>query len=615
MLIFLRIKKSISAILILAILVSLSPFLITEVSAQTPGPMTNSAQAAPIAAGGASLLGACVPLATGNGLVCDPSVRYNTYQILLSTLGIGPGVAQRQTYWNSIFFFAMRIFLREITMSIVNWINTGFQGNPSFIQDPKGFLQKDADRVIGNFIQSSDLNFLCEPFKINVKLTLGLQYTPFKDTINCRLTDVLKNTEGAYKDFMDGDFVGGGGWESWLAVTTVPQNNQMGVMLMSETKLNAEINDETLLKNGELSWGNGILSMKECTRTTKNLDGKVIGTEKYKGDSGFYIYSDPVGTVTSQSSKALYSENQKDMLFTGTVDEQCQIVTPGTMISDQLHNATDWDTDALNVADDINEIVGALGNFVITKAINKGFALINKDELSPNDPSWRDGIKQMQSQIGNDMNIVGKNPNYEPNPAIYTQDNGGIINDPNNQGYYVDPAEVQALDDAKKSLQDSVNFYRTPEESYFAAFNSIYTKTNEVVSKNKSVIACYETKLDSTTINPPLDSAEKSLARDAINTASSTVFEMKKIQDSVEPNLIRSNNNLNSLENISNAINSATKIDQLKKPSDNLSIIIPQIHAWDSAIQDTATTTSSQLDEEIVNADTLKTQCDAFPER
>jgi len=45
--------------------------------------------------------------------------------------------------------------LQSMTDSTVNWINSGFQGSPAFVQNPEQFFQKIGDNVAGNFIAGS----------------------------------------------------------------------------------------------------------------------------------------------------------------------------------------------------------------------------------------------------------------------------------------------------------------------------------------------------------------------------------------------------------------------------------------------------------------------------
>ena len=81
------------------------------------------------------------------------------------------------------------MIIRQFTLSVVNWINSGFKGNPSFVTNTEQFLLNTADITVGDFLMNEPaLDFLCDPFKIQVKLAIGLQYRPFKQQIECSFT-------------------------------------------------------------------------------------------------------------------------------------------------------------------------------------------------------------------------------------------------------------------------------------------------------------------------------------------------------------------------------------------------------------------------------------------
>ncbi len=608
-----KLNQYITGILILSLIVGSSPFFLEKASA-SPGPVGNTTEATPIAAKGLlyttlAMPVGCTPLVpTGGGYPCDPGVRYNTYSMLLSMIGIGPGQAQRQTYWNSIFYFAMRILLRELTMSIVNWINSGFQGNPSFVQDPKSFFEKDADRTIGNFIQNSDLDFLCEPFKINVKLSLGLQYSPFRDVIGCRLTDVLKNSKDAYTNFVNGSFINNGGWASWLNITTIPQNNQMGALLISQGKLETELDSQIKYRDNELQWGGGLLSFKECRRTAKDANQNEVNVEQFSGDAAYNLSwsgSTNIGYSTT-STKSIYSPESNDSNYIGSVTETCKITTPGSLLSDQMKKVTTLDLDALNMADDINEIVGALANFVITKTINKGFAAINKDELSPDDASWRSGISQAQQVVLNDINNVSNNPNYEPSPNYYVSDNGGIITNPYEQGAY-NQADDQALTDAKTNMQNYLLAYKGPEQSFYDNNNLVYSAYSKLVDSYQSVAICYDS-----IINSPgnLTAEEISNAQTSYDTASTTVEQLNNIKTNMSQSLIISQNNLATIQNISNNVTTASNIDQVRTEANKFATVLMNLHSWTQNDSDLASSTLSTINNQKLEAESELTTCE-----
>jgi hypothetical protein len=56
--------------------------------------------------------------------------------------------------------------IRQMTQSVVNWINSGFEGSPSFLQNPGAFFLDVADQVTGAFLAKygGPLTALCSSF-------------------------------------------------------------------------------------------------------------------------------------------------------------------------------------------------------------------------------------------------------------------------------------------------------------------------------------------------------------------------------------------------------------------------------------------------------------------
>jgi hypothetical protein len=245
----------------------------------------------------------------------------------------------------------LKRILRELTLSIVEWIDSGFAGNPSFITDTGQFLQETADITIGDFIMNDPaLNFLCDPFKIQVKLALGLQYRPFKDQIECRFTDALGNASDAMGTFLDGDFIGGGGWDSWLQITTVPQNNQMGAMLLAQGELDARIEANENIQLAEANWGGGFMSWKECT----NSEGQTVKSR---------------GGLDTENTNTVSADGTFSSSSAGPSNTTCTIQTPGGLIANKINWVDSSTIRELELADDFNAIFNSLLNQLITQGM------------------------------------------------------------------------------------------------------------------------------------------------------------------------------------------------------------------------------------------------------
>jgi hypothetical protein len=227
---------------------------------------------------------------------------------------------------------AARMIIQQMVADTINWINSGFQGSPAFVQNLDRYLLSIADQAAVGFLESEGFGFLCEPFQLDVQIAVATQYNnstrdPGEFTPQCTLNDVSDNIEG----FLTGSFSEGGGWGSWLELTQGSTNDPNKAVFEAEMALNAAIRDAEGNAITELDWGKGFLSFKVCADTD------------------------------------VASGAQSD----------CDIVTPGQTIADQLNSALNVGRDELIAADEINEIIGALLSQLARQALSAGIGALS----------------------------------------------------------------------------------------------------------------------------------------------------------------------------------------------------------------------------------------------
>jgi len=207
----------------------------------------------------------------------------------------------------------------SMVQSLINWINSGFQGSPAFLSDFKGFLLNAVDQVVGEYIQ--DLggigSFVCSPFRLDVQVSVALQYQQARadrgqgqPAPTCTLSGIINNIQG---------FIGGafdqGGWDDWFDITAQPQTyTPYGSVLAAQAGARARIINAKGEELTILDWGDGFLSGEIC-----NL---VQGA--------------------------------------GTSRQDCFISKPGKIIEEALSFNLDSGRQSLITADEINEIIAAL---------------------------------------------------------------------------------------------------------------------------------------------------------------------------------------------------------------------------------------------------------------
>ena len=159
-----------------------------------------------------------------------------------------------------------KTIIKQLTKSIVNWINSGFKGNPSFIGNVGNFMGGVADKVAGQTIENI-APFLCSPFKLEIQLALATAQSNSSPDLSCTLSDAENN----FSNFISGGT--GNGWDNWLQITQVPQNNPFGAMLIAKSKVSNNVASAQGKYQQQLDWGKGFLSFEDCSTQTQTSGG------------------------------------------------------------------------------------------------------------------------------------------------------------------------------------------------------------------------------------------------------------------------------------------------------------------------------------------------------
>jgi len=212
----------------------------------------------------------------------------------------------------------------QMTQSLVNWINSGFQGSPAFITDLDQYLLTALDEVAGAYIANLGEigEFICSPFRLDVQAALSIKYAQARSGMPsgptapaCTLSGVAENMDGFLSGFVNSDL------SDWFTITSNPQNTPYGAYLEAEAKLQARLINEAGKELQIANWGDGFLSNRICNA------------------------------------------------IEGSNSQQCTISTPGKVISEALTFQLSTGPRALIEADEINEIIGALMNQLTLQAV------------------------------------------------------------------------------------------------------------------------------------------------------------------------------------------------------------------------------------------------------
>lgn len=276
---------------------------------------------------------------------------------------------------NGIAWTVAKAAIQSMTQSIVTWINSGFEGSPAFVTDLNTNLRQLGDAVAMQFV--NDLLFdtgktdtIRSPYveRIGQAIATGYYLSTSGDRLQARLEYTLQNFSRNPQAFLHGDFRQGG-WNAWYATNSTCGNNPYCAQFAAHDEFIARLETQIDQRIQELSWGSGFLSWRgECSIAV---------------DQQGNVHKDTDTTDLSDADKCL----------------QHRINTPGSVVEDQLAGALGSPIRQLELADSINEIVGALVTQLVSQVIS-GSGLLGASDT----PSG--GGRSVLDQASNTSQVV-----------------------------------------------------------------------------------------------------------------------------------------------------------------------------------------------------------------
>lgn len=342
-------------------------------------------------------------------VVWDPgNFAPNLATAVNTTISAGTDVAgaTKEYGLDAVGWIIVNLIISRMAASTVKWINSGFKGSPAFVTNPEAFFGDIGDKVAGTYIFSNpNLNFLCGPIQAKIRLALIDNYNPRRERWQCTLTDVAGNMENFMGDFERG------GWDNFFELTQKQQNSPIGAYIMAEGELFEKITNKKDLADKDLLQGKGFMSWKECAQFDSGAKGQT--SEGY-----FDVTYDGDGNEVKTWIPPQTSAN---------VEPKCireQTNTPGSVISEQLNKQLGLGQDKLAAADEINEIVSALLNQLVSKVIGgvgKGLRSLSSPDSSNNNKTFTDQLSNNSSIVGYfcfDNETDPSNPQYDTDPNV-----------------------------------------------------------------------------------------------------------------------------------------------------------------------------------------------------
>lgn len=234
------------------------------------------------ASGAASSLGSCALGSSLSGLLkstvssftsslnpADSKVPTNPVDLVSKEVG---GLSNLGVSWDSIGYCLINAIIEYIGQSTVQWINSGFQGNPTFVDNPEQFFSDIADIEAGRFLGEISNGYLCSPLQAPIRLNLANTYnnsiSPYANRGKCTFSAVSGNLES----FLNGQSFS---WQDWISYNR-PTNNTYGATVSAQIELDKRIAQALNTESKLLDWGRGFLSFKDPETGEVTSPGSVI---------------------------------------------------------------------------------------------------------------------------------------------------------------------------------------------------------------------------------------------------------------------------------------------------------------------------------------------------
>lgn len=311
---------------------------------------------------------------------------------------------ENDTCLKSIARIVTKMLLQKITVSTVEWINNGFEGQPLFLQDPGKFFGDIAKNEFLQFkleIDDPTLYPFGRNFLRNQALNLNRR---FADNARYSLNELIQRTTPEYTAVSFGTNFSYGGWAAWDALTQVPANNPLGFNILASTELSARLEGTSFSKGQEaqktLDQSGGFLGDERCvepeglTRAEHNA-ALIKGEKEYEGN---YTDNDRDGVPDYLDNSVNTDPNDNDGdgvpnsidktpnneikgQFTGYIIGTCkkwEYVTPGKLIAESATKFVHYPDNSILAAEDLNTAIATITDALLNRwtadLANKGFA-------------------------------------------------------------------------------------------------------------------------------------------------------------------------------------------------------------------------------------------------
>lgn len=257
---------------------------------------------------------------------------------------------QRQNCLNGVAYAVAKGLLQQVTNKTLNFINTGLNGNKTYVSDIDSLLKTISDQQINRFLQ--EIPSKNPIFGNAIRSIVTQQATGIQDGL---LESVMNTPEAREYQAFQEDFTNGG-WEAFLN----PKNDVVDATFHAFDELSHDIGTNQDNIQNEIERNEGFLDLKKCV--------------EYKRQDTIYDYCNEL----SPDERRYYRcPSDAEIAAAQNDPGECvrwETVTPGSIIQERAATVINSDIRQLEQADQINEVLGAFFDQLLNRIFSFGLS-------------------------------------------------------------------------------------------------------------------------------------------------------------------------------------------------------------------------------------------------
>jgi hypothetical protein len=278
----------------------------------------------------------------------------------------------KDSLWPILRDLAAKKITDYITQQTLDWINNGQE--PTFVSNWNQF-SKDVGNIafdsVNNYLKTNGVD-LCSPFVPQIQIMLQGTFIP-SQPISCSIDNFLENISNSTDMLKRGD---------WLSYSQVimPENNPMGLYLISENRIYNEYMSQKEARTNEALSSSGFLGQKTCAKYNEGTSEDTI----------------------AQSCAGSQDVNGCVVFYTQQSCVSWDVQTPGDVAGKAVANVITSDTNwGANIQSFTSAIINALINKLFQSGLShlKGSSATSEYVSTPN-PITISQFNGMKQQIG-----------------------------------------------------------------------------------------------------------------------------------------------------------------------------------------------------------------------